>query len=65
MHQTHNVKLLGPKIGRAQYGNSQWNREDGKDKKSEENRKDERDERSHWRNKVDPMVEKNNSSEAK
>ncbi len=62
VHQRYNVAPLGPKNGRAQYGNSQRDGEDGKGKRGGEN---EKGERGYWRNKVDPVVEKSSSSEAK
>ncbi len=61
MHERHDVASLGPKSGRAQYGNSQRGGEDGKGKKGGENGKGER---GHRGNKVDPVVEKSSGSEA-
>lgn len=39
------------------------NREDGKSRRDGENVIDEKDGRSHWGNKIDPVVEKNSGSE--
>ncbi len=60
MHQYHDVTFLGPKSGRAQYGNSQKGEEDEKGKRGRENGKSER---GYWGNKVDPVVEKSSGSE--
>ena len=57
------VALLGPKSGRAQYGDGQRGGEDRKDKRSRENRRDERDGGGHWGNKVNLVVEESSSSE--
>ncbi len=61
MHERHDVTPLGPKSGRAQYGNSQRGREDRKGKRGGENGKGER---GHGGNKVGPVVEKSSGSEA-
>ncbi len=61
VHQCHDVAPLGPKSGRAQYGNSQRGGEDGKSKRGGENGKSER---GHRGTKVDPLVEESSGFEA-
>lgn len=43
---------------------SQKDEEDEKDKRSEKNRRGERDKDDHCKNKINPMIGKNNSSRA-
>ncbi len=64
MHQCYDIASLGPKSRRAQYENSQRDREDGKVMGGGENRMGERGGGGHQENKVDPMVEKSSDSEA-
>ncbi len=64
MHYRYDVASLGPKSRRAQYGNSQRDREDGKGKKVGRNGKYEKGGRGHRENKVDTVIEENSSSEA-
>ena len=64
MYQRYNIALFGSKSERAQYGNGQKGKEDGKNKRDGENGKDERGGGDHQGNKVDPMVEKSSGFEA-
>lgn len=63
VHQCHDVATLGPKSGRAQYGNNSRSRENGKNNKGGEYRKRKRGGRDYWGNKLDPGVEKSSGSE--
>lgn len=54
VHQYYNITNLSPKSGRAQYGNSQRDRE---------NRKSERNRRDHQENKIDPIIGESDNSE--
>ena len=62
VNKRHDVAPLGPKSGKAQYGEHQRGGEDGKDKKGGENGRGERGGGGHRGNKVNPMVEKSSSS---
>ncbi len=64
MYQRYDVSPLGPKSGRAHYGNSQRSGKNGKGKRGGENGKGERSARGHWGNKVDPVVEECSGFEA-
>ena len=64
VYKRHDVALLGPKSGRAQYEEGKRDREDEKDKKSRENERGERGKRSNCGNKVNPIIGKSNSFEA-
>ncbi len=63
MHQHHDVALLGLKKKRAQYGNNQRGRKDGKSKRDRESRKGERNKGGHQENMVDLVVEESSGSE--
>ena len=64
VYKRHDVAPLGPKSGRAQYGEGQRGGEDGKDKRGGENGRGERGGGGHRRNKVNPMVGESSGFEA-
>lgn len=64
VYKRHDVAPLGPKSGRAQYGEGQRGGEDGKDKRGGENGRGERGGGGHRGNKVNPMVGESSGSEA-
>ena len=65
VNKRHDIAPLGPKSGRAQYGEGQKSGEDGKDKTGGENRRGERGGRGYRRNEVNPMVGESSVSEAR
>ena len=64
MYKCHDVAPLGPKSGRAQYGESQRSGEDEKDKRDRENGRGERDGGGHRGNKVNLVVGESSGSKA-
>ena len=64
MYKRHNILSLGPKSGRAQYGEGQRGGKNGKDKKGGENERSEKGRRDHCGNKVNLIVKKNSGFEA-
>ena len=64
VYKRHDVAPLGPKSGRAQYGEGQRGGEDGKDKRGGENGRGERGGEGHRGNKVNPMGGEGSGSEA-